>query len=70
MKNMTVLIKFASAIFIPQFLSLRFDLPTNYRGTPVDPSRHTSVPRHTCGPCVTPLCRSTPADPSRHTSVP
>jgi hypothetical protein len=54
------------------------------RGTPADPSRRTSVPRHTCGSVtshqcaaahlrilhVAPVCRGTPADPSHRTSVP
>jgi hypothetical protein len=36
-----------SYFFIPKFFSLLFGLPPNSRGTPADPSRHTSVPRHT-----------------------
>jgi hypothetical protein len=35
--------------FCSSVTSLRFDFPSNYRGTPEDSSRHTNVPRHTCG---------------------
>jgi hypothetical protein len=42
----TLLLEFTSMIFYSLFfLSLVFDLPPH--STPADPSRHTSVPRHT-----------------------